>query len=242
MAKLFRTREFFYKYPWLDALRLDILAGICNYGTKAFDCFYRRMRVISPGAQPYVDQGKPVIYAVYHGCMIALLGFHPRKKLTVLVSASRDGEIIARACLGLGFLVARGSTGRRGVSGALEMIEAAEQGQSLAMLVDGPKGPLHEVKAGVVKLAQVSGLPIIPIGLSSRSPWRLRSWDRFFGCAWGGPIATFFGDPIFVPRDSDSAQCEAIRLDLEERMKVMQVKADATWTFTDERNIQGFIG
>lgn len=238
MAKLFKfkTRELFTRYPALDRLRTNFFVWWCNYGTSFFDRTYRRIRIVSPQARPYVlDEKKPVIFALYHGCMIALLGIHPRRRTTILISNSRDGEIIARACHGLGFSTARGSAGRGGVKGTLELLEAARQEQNIAFMVDGPRGPRQEVKIGIIRIAQMTGLPIVPIALSSRSAWWPGSWDRFTASSWASPMVTMFGEPVVVPENASEYQMENCRAQLEVRMKEMQRSADELWTLSDAR-------
>jgi lysophospholipid acyltransferase (LPLAT)-like uncharacterized protein len=241
MAKLFRFRELLIRYPWLDWLRHRVVTLVCRYGIAFFDHNYRRIEVIAPGARPYVDDGQPVIYAVYHGCMVALLGLHPRNKVTILVSNSRDGEMIAQAARGLGFSTARGSTGQGAVKGIFELLEAAKNGQKLAMLVDGPKGPRHVVKTGVLKLAQMTGLPILPVGLSSRSAWWPDSWDRYTAASWGSPLLTVFDEPITVPQEATDEQIEELRVQLDHRMRELHEISDQVWKFSDGKRVSGLI-
>lgn len=227
MAKLFRTRELFYRYKWLGDLRMNFFVWWCNHGTSWFDKSFRRVRVVSPNARAFVDDVKsPVIFAMYHGSMIAMLGLHPRKRLTILISNSRDGEMIARACVSLGYSSARGSSTRGGVKGTLELLEAAAQGQSLAFMVDGPKGPRHEVKPGVIRVASMCGLPIVPLAQASRGTWPMKSWDKFDASSWASPMVTVFGEPMYVPANVSDEECERLRLELDERMRKMHSSAE----------------
>jgi lysophospholipid acyltransferase (LPLAT)-like uncharacterized protein len=227
MAKLFSTRELFYKYKWLGALRMNFFVWWCNHGTSFFDRSYRRVRLVAAGARPFVDDvKKPVIFAMYHGSMIAMLGLHPRKRVTILISNSRDGEMIARACVSLGYSFARGSSARGAVKGTLELLDAANNGQSLAFMVDGPKGPRHEIKPGVIRVAALSGLPIIPLAQAARGTWNMKSWDKFDATAWGSPMVTVFGEPLFVPSNISDEECESLRAELEDRMSQMHSSAE----------------
>lgn len=242
MAKLFKTRELFTRYPILDKLRTSFFVWWCNHGTTFFDRSYARIRVVAPEAERYVvDREEPVIYALYHGCMISLLGIHPRQRLTILISNSRDGEIIARACHGLGFSTARGSAGKGGVKGTLELIDAARQGQSIAFMVDGPRGPRQEVKIGVVRIAQMTRLPIIPIGLSARSAWWPGSWDRFTATSWAAPMVTIFGEPLHISENASESELERKREELERRMRELQTRADDLWQLSDQPRGSGIV-
>ncbi len=228
--KLIRTRELLSRYPWLDTLRMEALGWICNHGTSFFDRQYSVVRIMAPGAQTHLlSDGKPVIYALYHGCMIGVLGLKPRKKLTVLVSQSRDGEMIARGITGLGFSVARGSPAKGGVKGAREMIEAARGGQSLIFMVDGPRGPEFKVKPGIIRLAEMTGLPVLPVGLSSRTAMYMSSWDSFMASVWSTPMAYVFGEPIHVPSGAPDDLQEELRAALEIAMSQLKATAESVW-------------
>lgn len=244
MAKLFKfkTRDFFTRYPVLDKFRTDFCVWWSVKGTWIWDINYRRVKVVSPEARPYlVDGKKPVIFALYHGSMIGLLGIHPRKQTTILISNSRDGEIVTRACHGWGFSTARGSAGKGGVKGTLELLDAARQGQSLAFMVDGPRGPRQEVKLGIIRIAQMTGLPILPLALSARTAWFPNSWDRFSAASWGTPMVTIFGEPFYVPESASEYEQERLRAELEVRMKEMQRTADELWAFSDGQRASGFL-
>jgi lysophospholipid acyltransferase (LPLAT)-like uncharacterized protein len=173
--------------------------------------------------------------------MIALLGLHPRKLVTILISNSRDGEIIARGVERLGFRTARGSAGRGGVRGTLELIDAARDGQSIAFMVDGPRGPKQEVKIGIVRIAQMTGLPIVPIVCSSRTAWWTKSWDRFNASSWASPMLTVFGEPLEVPDNAGDYQLEQIRERLEKRMLELHNNAETLWEMTDGERAAGLL-
>lgn len=231
--KLIRTRELLSRYPWLDTVRMDALGWICNHGTSFFDRQYRVVRIMSQGARAHLQaDDKPVIYALYHGCMIGVLGLKPRKKLTILVSQSRDGEMIARGITGLGYSVARGSPAKGGVKGAVEMIKAARAGQSLIFMVDGPRGPEFKVKPGIIRLAQMTGIPILPVGLSSRTAMYMKSWDRFMASVWATPMAYVFGEPIKVPEDAGDDLQEDLRARLETAMSEVRATAEGVWALS----------
>jgi len=229
MARWFRLRDLFLRFPALDGLRLSILAWICDHGTSFFDRSYNIVRVAAPGAREFVSadgSGKPAIFALYHGRMVGLLGLKPRKRLTILISQSRDGEIIARACVGLGFSIARGSAARGGVHGASELVKASKAGQNLAFTVDGPRGPIYEVKSGIIRLAELTGLPIVPFVCRARGADWMKSWDRFMAPKWGTPILYLFGDPLQVPPGADNQARDELRFKLERRMKALRETAD----------------
>src|SRR5262249_53194726 len=150
------------------------------------------LAVIPEAARPYVrtagawhfkpgamDSLKPAVYAYFHGHMHVLLGLNPRERLTLIVSNSRDGEAIARAAEGMGYQVARGSRTEAGVRGALKLLGAATDKRSILFPVDGPRGPREVVKPEVIRIAQLAGLPIIPVVARPRTMDIMSSWDRY---------------------------------------------------------------
>ncbi|MDD5628817.1 MAG: lysophospholipid acyltransferase family protein [Elusimicrobia bacterium] len=122
----------------------------------------------------------PVVYAFWHQRQVFFTWTHRGAHMKVLVSRSRDGEIIARAMSLFRIDSCRGSSSRGAATAARELLEALAAGWDVAVTCDGPKGPAREVKPGILYLAQKSGLPIVPIANAvSRKLEFHRAWDRF---------------------------------------------------------------
>jgi lysophospholipid acyltransferase (LPLAT)-like uncharacterized protein len=121
----------------------------------------------------------PILFAFTHGVLLPLAYSHRRRAIQVLISESRDGEIIARVTGKLGFGSVRGSSTRGGQRAVLQMAACGREGFDLAITPDGPKGPRGSVSPGVIAVAARSGLPIIPVGVAADRAHRARSWDRF---------------------------------------------------------------
>jgi hypothetical protein len=98
-----------------------------------------------------------------------------------VVSASKDGEILAQVMARLGFLLARGSSSRNGLQAVRQVLQVIrESGADAVLTVDGPRGPRHEVKEGVVYIAAKSRLPIVPVRIFTHPVKKFRkSWDKF---------------------------------------------------------------
>jgi hypothetical protein len=230
MAK-FRVRNLLGKVPFLDGLRLDALEAFCTHGIGYFDSSYSTMRLYSPKAKQFLDEGKSALFAVPHGRMIGLLRFQDnRSRVTILISPSRDGEIIARTITNLGLTASRGSEKQGAVKGGLQMVKAAEAGKHLVVMVDGPRGPAYEVKPGIIKMAEITGLPIIPFTSSSRNAMTMWGWDSFMATHWGSPILHVFGDPIEVPDGTSEDEREALRVQLERQLESLRTQADKFWS------------
>jgi len=108
-----------------------------------------------------------------------LLQQDPNRHLVALISASRDGALLACTLEKLKVTPVRGSSSRRGAQALLELASAARRGDDIAITPDGPRGPRYQVQEGLVTLSHVTQLPIIPVAIRYQWKKRLRSWDRF---------------------------------------------------------------
>jgi lysophospholipid acyltransferase (LPLAT)-like uncharacterized protein len=140
------------------------------------------------------------IYAHWHGDELVLVAFYSYKKLAVLSSLSKDGTIMARVLGILGYQVFRGSSSRGGARGLIGLIKAVKNdGSQAALAVDGPKGPIYEVKAGVVELARKTGQPIVPIRTTCDRAWYIpRAWNRSYVPKPFARVRVEFGPAIDV--------------------------------------------
>ena len=161
------------------------------------------------------------IYAFWHARMLALGFAHRRRGVAILVSRSRDGELIARVIERLGFVTARGSSTRGGGEGALEMLAWAERGRDLALTPDGPRGPALKVKPGLAWLASRTGRPVVPAAAAASRSWVLRSWDAFRVPKPFARVCVAYGAPVPVPAGLDPAAAERWAAELERGLEVV---------------------
>ncbi len=157
-----------------------------------------------------VAEGKNIIYTFFHGDLFLLPHTHRDSGVVIPVSESRDGEIMARVLRHFGFAVVRGSTKRRGHKALLSLINGMRKGQTAALAVDGPRGPLHEVKKGALFLAGLLRAPIVPVAVSAKRFFVLeKSWDRLMVPAPFTEGMIRYGDPIYVNGTSEREITEA---------------------------------
>lgn len=125
----------------------------------------------------------PCVLAFWHGEQLPLLKLPRTKRTHLLVSHSRDGQLQCGVMRALGFRVHRGSSSRGGSEGLRRLVRQlknrTEADSDVALAVDGPRGPLHEAKAGAVLAAQLAGAALVPLGASARRSVRLGTWDQF---------------------------------------------------------------
>jgi lysophospholipid acyltransferase (LPLAT)-like uncharacterized protein len=165
----------------------------------------------------------PAIYCVWHNrlalCMKVYYGYlkkhNQTRGLAAMVSASKDGGFLT--CILECFRVqpVRGSSSRRGPQALLELTTWAERGYDLAITPDGPRGPRYVVQNGVMSLAQITGLVVIPVSYNLRWKIQVKSWDKFQIPLPFSRCEMLFEKPISVPRQASDAEREVLRRQLE---------------------------
>ena len=100
-------------------------------------------------------------------------------KLHALVSASRDGAQLSQFLRTLDIHPIRGSSSRRASTAARQLVNTLHCGNTVAITVDGPRGPRYEAQQGAALLMQTTGVPAYLIGVECEACWELPSWDRF---------------------------------------------------------------
>lgn len=169
--------------------------------------FTYRFRVV--GAPPSRGPGGEVGYilAIWHQNLFAGILAQSGLRHTVMVSRSGDGDPVAFLCSRLGHHVVRGSSkkGERDKGGKLakdEMIEVLKTGMPGAVTVDGPSGPAHEVKPGIIEMARLACVPIIPYLPIPARYWTFGSWDAFRLPKPFTRIDIHYGQPLAIGRET----------------------------------------
>ena len=167
------------------------------------------------GQKTKAKEGVPVIWIFWHNCLFASpltkKRYSGSAKASALASASKDGAIIESLVASFGVKTVRGSSSRRGVAALIALKKALKAGEQLFITPDGPRGPRYELQPGVIKLAQSSGVPIIPVRFEHSSSWRLNSWDRFYIPKPFSKITVYVGHAINVPTKLDAEEFEHYR-------------------------------
>ena len=216
---------------WLT-LRIGLPLGYALF--RLFRLTWRHRRIERGG--PFdVEPGwsKPCAVALFHGDLLLVshefCRLRPRLRGNVylMASRSRDGEIIARLVRWVGGKTVRGSSSRGGGKALLEMVNALGPCDYAAIAVDGPRGPRHEVKDGILLLAKRTGLPVVPMAGGAARKWIAGSWDRLEIPRPFSRTTMLFGQPLHVPRDADAATIAGLREQLGRRLRALKEEADA---------------
>jgi hypothetical protein len=174
-------------------------------------------------------RGERLIVAFWHNRVVMMpVACRGRgRKLCIMNSQHRDGEIATRALERWGIRSVRGSATRGGARGFLALVHAVRDGYDLAVVPDGPRGPRYVAKVGIVHLARATGAPIIPVTYAASRRRRLRSWDGLVIPLPFSRIVYVAGEPITVRRDATDDEIEAARAQLEARLKAITETAEA---------------
>lgn len=158
------------------------------------------------------------IYAFWHQRQAFFTVSHRGDNVSILISRSKDGEIIAetiRLCCGV--VSVRGSSSRGASSAVRGLMDTLRSGVDIGITPDGPKGPAREVKEGTVYLAQKLGVPILPITNAQSSRFVLKkAWDHFHVPLPFGRAVVVYGEPIEVgPKDDLQAKAKEVKAALD---------------------------
>ncbi|MEO8433317.1 MAG: lysophospholipid acyltransferase family protein, partial [Pyrinomonadaceae bacterium] len=171
--------------------------------------------------------GKTPIYTFWHNRVFLATYFWQRRRIVVLTSRSFDGEYIARFIQRFGYGAVRGSSTRGAVGALVEMVRLMRAGCPTAFTIDGPKGPRYVAKMGAVLLAKKTGNPILPFTVSPARLWTARkSWDQFQVPKPFTPALVLIAPPIYVGPDSDEANLEAKRDELQQALDDLNRRGD----------------
>ena len=179
----------------------------------------RTLRVRHEGEAPVralLAAGRPIILYGLHGHLLIGACDLGRFRPYVMISKSRDGERIARTVEHVGFRPVRGSSSRGGMRALLQTVRLLRGPVVCCHLVDGPRGPRGEVKAGLVLMAQRSGAALIPALYATRHKWLARSWDRMQVPVPFGRVVARYLAARDVPRELTPEAAETLRLEIEQ--------------------------
>ena len=151
-----------------------------------------------------VDGSRPLIVAFWHGRMLMMPCARPRAMtFSMLISRHGDGVLIADAISHFNVGTVQGSTQRRGAEALREILRTLNDGTSVGITPDGPRGPRMRCAGAIADIARLSGVPILPATYSAK--WRLilGSWDRFLLPLPFTRGVYVVGDPMDVAPDDD---------------------------------------
>ena len=186
-------------------------------------------------AQPIIDSGDGLIALTFHSRFLLLTSAWRRRYQHphVLISRSRDGEVVAWTCRWLGLSTVRGSAknaaktkAKGGGRAGREILDALDAGGCIVVTPDGPRGPRQRVPLGPFRLARLSGAPVLPCTFSVANRKQFDSWDRFVLPLPFGRGRIVWGTPVRFAPDAEDAELEAARARVEAEMNALLAEAD----------------
>jgi len=145
-------------------------------------------------------KGRSWLYSSWHNNIAIGVCTLRNRRVAMMASASRDGELIARAIEVMGNIPVRGSSSSRGGQAAREMARILKAGFSGAMTPDGPRGPAYQCQGGALWIAALTGCPLVPYELDASRRWRINSWDRHKIPKPFSRVYEYIGEPFYVTR------------------------------------------
>lgn len=196
-----------------------------------------RVQILSPAeVDTYLVRRQPAIGVTWHRGAIFFLYFFGPYRPAIMVSRSKDGELLARFIALMGGVPVRGSSSRGGGEALRAMAELIKRGEVgfAATVADGPRGPRYVAKAGMIQLAAMTGLPLLPIMWSADRVWTFnKAWDRTMLPKPFARITAKAGRELRYPPEMTRPQLEAARLELEQELNRLRVELDRITGYQD---------
>ena len=181
----------------------------------------------------YIDEfllgDKKLVITTWHRCAIYFLfkyGFlHPM----VLFSSSKDGDLLADFARKAGIIPARGSSTRGGKEGSDQMLKFLHtRGRIVATVADGPQGPALRAKPGLVRIAQRSGVRLMPMTWSADKVWMLvKAWDKMIIPKPFSRIVISALEPYLIPKEAKGVEFDNYVKGMERTLNAMTRDVDA---------------
>ena len=148
-----------------------------------------------PGRAVYTFWPSRIWYIFYH--------FRNLHKYPLLVSPSKDGDLIANVAEWFGYQVVRGSSFKRTLPGTRECIDLLKKDLKVVIIADGSRGPRHRAQAGSIQLSRITGAPVYSLTCDAQPKYEFSSWDKFILPLPFSKVTLNFGSPMTVPPDAD---------------------------------------
>jgi lysophospholipid acyltransferase (LPLAT)-like uncharacterized protein len=172
-----------------------------------------RLEVVDPHHLLDAHQTKPYVFAFWHNRLLMMPYLYPHllpgRRLTVMMSMSRDGQITTGLAKRFGIQAARGSSSREGMKAFMTLARKLKtEGGDVAITPDGPRGPIYSMHSGILQLAEAGGVPITPVTCHYENKWELASWDRFQIPKPFTKCRLVVGEPVYVPEGATEQQIQ----------------------------------
>lgn len=211
---------------WRRRLFLSVLAYVLYLVTRLICCTYRITVIGKENEDQFLRQRLPILFVSWHQGILYYVHHFRNRNGIVMVSQSKDGELLAGMLKHFGFQSARGSSSAGGKQAMHKMIEVINATHcSGGLVADAPRGPFGVAKMGIIKIAKETGLPLIPVMCWAKNKILLRNWDRTMVPLPFTRLFFWYAPPIFIAPDTGEEQMEVWRVRLSERLNEMHRQA-----------------
>ncbi len=209
-----------------DRLTLAVVPLLARLIIRSLHLTMKITYVGFEGYRSRIESGSQIILAFWHGRLLMMPYSYPGRGITILVSQSKDGELVSRTVKGFGIDSVRGSSSKGWFAGVKGLLKSVQAGRDVAITPDGPRGPGGKAQMGAVQIARATGLPIYPVAFGASKVKKFRSWDSFV-LPYPFTRGVFIcGEPISVAKDSDAGEMEEARKRLEDTLNGLTGRAD----------------
>lgn len=208
-----------------------LAAVLMAYLLKLLWFTFRKQVVVHPQTEMLLKGDKPLIFCLWHGRMIIFPFFKPKhRRMRVLISHHRDGELIARLIRHFGVQSVRGSSSKGAKEATSLLLQSLANGDNIAITPDGPRGPAFAAQRGALHLARLSGCDMIPVSFSASPCTQLSSWDRFIIPHPFARVRVEIAAPIHIAKDAKLDGLKQAKQELETALNAAGDRADAVRT------------
>ena len=221
--KTFRVRDFAYE-TLIGRFILKVLVPLVRLWFSTCRVTMLNERIY----HEYFLSDTPIVAGTWHRASIYFLYFFGNFRPMIMISQSKDGEMLAQYASGFGIIPARGSS-HKGGRDALEQMRGymLSGGKGCATVLDGPRGPAYVAKKGMIHLAKLTGAPLIPLIWSANRVITIRdSWDKTMLPLPWSKVYVAFGEPIDIPAETSSRALEYYRQLVQDQLNSMMEEVD----------------
>lgn len=171
---------------------------------------WRKKVVYHPEAKALVDQNKAFALACWHQNNLTNIWLNKVVNALIMASPSLEGRLIGLAIEKVGGTIAWGSSRKQPVAALKSLVRMTkETGKCPVITVDGPIGPRHVPKPGILEVARLAKLPVVPLGTHGHNSWVLKNtWDLTEIPKPFAKVTYYFGKPLDIaqlPSKSESS-------------------------------------
>ncbi len=189
MKKIFQSKFF---------QNLIVLLFLTLYRTLAWT--WRKQVIYHPETQALVDKKKPFAIACWHQNNLTNIWLNKVVNAIIMASPSFEGRMIGLAMEKIGATIAWGSSRKKPIAALKSLVRMTkETGKCPVITVDGPIGPRHQPKPGILEVARLAKLPVVPLGTHGHNSWVLKkSWDLTELPKPFARVTYYFGKPLDI--------------------------------------------